>query len=102
MPAPEMAAAAPLAGGWFESLMLSRAGGYIVMFVVFAAIVLLLRFLFGPRGLFRDPQWDRWNEEARREDEALRQAEARQAVAQAENAAGTKNTGHGATTPTGS
>ena len=31
----------------------------------FAAIIFFLRFLYGPKGRFRDPQWDRWNEEAR-------------------------------------
>ena len=30
-----------------------------------AAIVFFLRFLLGPKGLFRDPQWDVWNEKAR-------------------------------------
>lgn len=31
----------------------------------FAALIFFLRFLYGPKGRFRDPQWDRWNEEAR-------------------------------------
>ena len=31
----------------------------------FAALVFFLRFLFGPKGRLRDPQWDIWNEEAR-------------------------------------
>lgn len=35
----------------------------VVSFFVF--IVFLLRFLYGPKGRFRDPQWDVWNEEAR-------------------------------------
>lgn len=48
----------------------------------FAAIIFLLRFLYGPKGVFRDPKWDAWNEQARielgqqldaRADEALRE-----------------------------
>jgi HD superfamily phosphohydrolase YqeK len=31
----------------------------------FLAITFFLRFLYGPKGRFRDPQWDVWNEEAR-------------------------------------
>ena len=30
-----------------------------------AAIVFFLRFLYGPKGRFRDPEWDAWNEAAR-------------------------------------
>ena len=49
----------------------------------FAAIIFFLRFLYGPKGRFRDPQWDQWNEEARlalereldgKADERLREA----------------------------
>lgn len=36
-----------------------------VVVVFFGLIIWLLRFLYGPKGRFRDPQWDRWNEEAR-------------------------------------
>lgn len=56
---------------WCEALFLSRAGAYIVMLGILSLIVLFLRILFGPRGLFRDPQWDVWNEEARRKKEAM-------------------------------
>lgn len=37
-----------------------------VVVIFFALFIWLLRFLFGPGGKFRDPQWDRWNDEARR------------------------------------
>lgn len=36
-----------------------------VVILFFALILWLLRFLYGPKGKFRDPEWDRWNEEAR-------------------------------------
>lgn len=41
-----------------------------VVIVFFGLIIWLLRFLYGPKGKFRDPQWDRWNEEARQKLEA--------------------------------
>ena len=44
-----------------EEFMSSRWGGYAVMAVMLGAIALLLRFLYGPRGILRDP---RWNEES--------------------------------------
>ena len=33
---------------------------------VFAGVIFLLRFLYGPKGKFREPEWDAWNEAARR------------------------------------
>lgn len=57
-----------------ESIFLSRWGGYIVMLAVLGGIVLLLRGLFGPRGLFRDPYWDKRNREIRAEEAAAREA----------------------------
>lgn len=36
-----------------------------VAVLFFALILWLLRFLYGPKGRFREPEWDRWNEEAR-------------------------------------
>ena len=57
-----------------ESIFLSRWGGYIVMLAILGLIVLLLRGLFGPRGLFRDPYWDKRNKEIRAEEAAAREA----------------------------
>ena len=36
-----------------------------LVLLFFALIVLLLRFLYGPKGIFRDPHWDACNEQAR-------------------------------------
>lgn len=58
----------------WESLFLSRWGAYIVMLAIFGAIVLVLRSLFGPRGVFRDPAWDKHNQEIRAEEAAAREA----------------------------
>lgn len=76
------AAAAPAAEG-FRELLLDKAGQYILIISFFAAIIWFLRFMYGPRGVFRDPAWDRWNESARRDD-----AQRRQAEAEAEHAGG--------------
>lgn len=47
-------------------LFIKILGGLFVA-AVFGGIVFLLRFLYGPKGKFRDPQWDAWNERAREE-----------------------------------
>lgn len=60
-----------------ESIFLSRWGNYIVMLGVLGVIVLLLRGLFGPRGLLRDPYWDKRNQEIRAEEAAAREARQR-------------------------
>ena len=52
-------------------LVLEKAGQYVLIIAFFGSIIWFLRFLYGPKGVFRDPAWDRWNEDARRED-ALR------------------------------
>lgn len=57
-----------------ENLFLSRWGGPLVMFLILGAVALLLRGLFGPRGLFRDPRWDESNRRIRAEEEAARNA----------------------------
>ena len=56
-----------------EDIMNSRWGGYIVMAVLMGAIALLLRVLYGPRGLFRDPKWDEENQRIRSEEKLKRQ-----------------------------
>lgn len=42
-------------------LFFDRAGQYVLIIVFFGTIVWFLRFLYGPRGMFRDPAWDRRN-----------------------------------------
>lgn len=49
-------------------LVLEKAGQYVLIIAFFGSIIWFLRFLYGPKGIFRDPAWDRWNEDARRED----------------------------------
>lgn len=49
-------------------LVLEKAGQYVLIIAFFGSIIWFLRFLYGPKGVFRDPTWDRWNEDARRED----------------------------------
>lgn len=48
-------------------LLLIKILGAAFVAAVFAGIVFLLRFLYGPKGRLRKPEWDVWNEEARRE-----------------------------------
>ena len=56
-----------------EKLLLGPYGTSIVMLALLGGIVLLLRVLFGPRGLFRDPHWDKRNGEIRAEEAAARE-----------------------------
>lgn len=57
-----------------EEWMGSRWGGYMVMAVLLGGVALLLRFLYGPHGILRDPRWDEENRRIRAEEEAERQA----------------------------
>lgn len=57
-----------------EEFMSSRWGGYTIMALILGAIALLLRFLYGPRGILRDPRWDEENQRIRLEEDAGRQA----------------------------
>lgn len=62
---------------YVEMVFLSRWGNYVVMIAICVFIVGLLRLLFGPRGWFRDPDWDKRNAELRAAeaaDKAKRQA----------------------------
>lgn len=52
----------------------SLSTGLVVFF--FLLVVVFLRYLYGPGGRLRDPQWDRWNEEARRKLEREHDAKA--------------------------
>ncbi|GFM37545.1 hypothetical protein [Desulfovibrio psychrotolerans] len=48
-------------------------GQYFLIFIFFSFIILYLRTLFGPRGLFRDKRWDELNEEMRQKEALLRE-----------------------------
>ena len=50
----------------WELLFIKILGGLFVA-SVFAGVIFLLRFLYGPKGKFREPEWDAWNEAARRQ-----------------------------------
>ncbi len=54
-------------------LILEKAGQYVLIIAFFGSIIWFLRFLYGPKGILRDPAWDRWNDQARREAELLAQ-----------------------------
>lgn len=54
-------------------LVLEKAGQYVLIIAFFWSIIWFLRFLYGPKGIFRDPTWDRWNDQARREAEVSAQ-----------------------------
>ncbi|MDL2267660.1 HD domain-containing protein [Desulfovibrio sp. OttesenSCG-928-G15] len=51
-------------------LVLTKAMSTVIVLAFFAVVIFFLRFLYGPKGVFRDPKWDKWNEEARMELEA--------------------------------
>ena len=57
-------------------LILTKGFSVAIMLGLFALIVVFLRFLYGPKGIFRDPVWDKWNEEARRKLEQDEDAKA--------------------------
>lgn len=48
-------------------LVLTKAMSTIIVLGFFAVVIFFLRFLYGPKGILRDPVWDKWNEEARLE-----------------------------------
>ena len=48
-----------------EALFTGTFGGVFIMVLVSAAIIFLLRALYGPRGFFRDPKWDESNRRIR-------------------------------------
>lgn len=61
-------------------LILSKGLSSALVLLFFALIIILLRFLYGPRGRFREAAWDRWNEEARLEQEQKADAESYSAL----------------------
>ena len=56
-----------------EELFTGTFGGVFIMVLVSAAVIILLRSLYGPRGFFRDPKWDESNKRIR-----LKEAEERE------------------------
>lgn len=58
-----------------SELFLSKALNATLVLGFFAAVIFFLRWLYGPGGKLRDPEWDVWNEEADK-----RRAEARRAA----------------------
>ena len=48
-----------------EELFTGTFGGVFIMVLVSAAVIILLRSLYGPRGVFRDPKWDESNKRIR-------------------------------------
>lgn len=56
-----------------EELFTGTFGGVFIMVLVSAAVIILLRSLYGPRGVFRDPKWDESNKRIR-----LKEAEERE------------------------
>lgn len=60
-------AATVAADAGLGGLILEKAGQYVLIIAFFGSIIWFLRFLYGPKGIFRDPTWDRWNDQARRE-----------------------------------
>ena len=56
-----------------EELFTGTFGGLFIMVLVSAAVIILLRSLYGPRGIFRDPKWDESNKRIR-----LKEAEERE------------------------
>lgn len=55
-------------------IFLTKAMSTALVLGFFALVIFLLRFLYGPKGVFRDPEWDKWNEEALRQEEAQKAA----------------------------
>lgn len=61
----------------------TKYGQYALIFIFFMFIITYLRVLFGPKGFFRDKQWDEWNEkakQARNAEKAAREDEAEKKV----------------------
>ncbi len=58
---------------WDTNVLLGKVVNTGLILAFFGAIVLFLRYLYGPKGKFRDPKWDEWNTEFRREEERKKQ-----------------------------
>ena len=56
-----------------ESLFTGKFGGVLIMVLITAFVVFMLRALFGPRGMFRDPKWDESNRRIRQKEAEKRE-----------------------------
>lgn len=62
------------------NIISTKYGQYALIFIFFMFIITYLRVLFGPKGFFREKQWDEWNNEAkatRDAEKAARKVEAK-------------------------
>ncbi|WP_290924646.1 hypothetical protein [Halodesulfovibrio sp.] len=62
----------------------TKYGQYALIFIFFMFIIIYLRVLFGPKGFFREKQWDEWNKEAKATRDAEKAARNAEAKIQAE------------------
>lgn len=71
MPLPELTASIDtmLSAENLGAFFATRWGQYAMIITFFGLVITFLRVLYGPKGFFRDPEWDRWNEEALRKEE---------------------------------
>lgn len=71
MPLPELTASIDtmLSAENLGAFFASRWGQYAMIITFFGLVITFLRVLYGPKGFFRDPEWDRWNEAALRKEE---------------------------------
>jgi hypothetical protein len=58
-------------------LLATKGAAVALVVFFFLLIVWFLRFLYGPKGIFRDPQWDEWNRQERERQETARRADVR-------------------------
>jgi len=73
-----------------KNFISTKYGQYALIFVFFMFIIIYLRVLFGPKGFFREKQWDEWNDEAKATREAENAARKAEAKIQAEKKTDTK------------
>lgn len=62
------ATAQPGSGGGAEAFMNTLLGKSLIVLIFFGAIALFLRFLYGPKGIYRDRNWDDLNSEIKKRD----------------------------------
>ncbi|WP_066851581.1 hypothetical protein [Halodesulfovibrio spirochaetisodalis] len=65
----------------------TKYGQYALIFIFFMFIITYLRVLFGPKGFFREKQWDEWNKEAEATEAAEKAAHNAEAKIKAEKQA---------------
>ena len=57
-----------------QNFIATKYGQYALIFIFFMFIIIYLRVLFGPKGFFREKQWDEWNEHAKSVKKAEKEA----------------------------